>query len=98
MPDDQVEKFGFIFSTIDSERNGELSFEELEKAFQQADQDNALDTATYTRDELMEQFNIFDVKKTGTLDFKEFLTLTSDESKIFTEKNLAEFFERSDTN
>ena len=90
---EQVEKLKGIFELLDLNKDGQLTYSEIQKAFRQIFPDN------YITDEKMEIIlDKMDDNKDGVISYEEFLRVTIDEKLLLEKNNLKLAFDKFDLN
>ncbi|KAI4338850.1 hypothetical protein MLD38_023858 [Melastoma candidum] len=91
LPDDQVDSIREMFDTMDTDKNGDLTFEELKHGFSSYGQ--------LVQDQDVQMFmEAADVDGSGTIDREEFLTMSVHLKRIGSDEHLTQAFEFFDKN
>jgi Ca2+-binding EF-hand superfamily protein len=90
---DQVEKLKGIFELLDLNKDGQLTYSEIQKAFKQIFPDNYI-----TDDKMKIILDKMDDNKDGVISYEEFLRVTIDEKILLEKNNLKLAFDKFDLN
>jgi calcium-dependent protein kinase len=90
---DQVEKLKGIFELLDLNKDGQLTYSEIQKAFKQIFPDNYI-----TDDKMKIILDKMDDNKDGVISYEEFLRVTLDEKILLEKNNLKLAFDKFDLN
>jgi calcium-dependent protein kinase len=90
LDENEIDKLKQIFSGFDKGKDGQISFEELQKGLLE------IKSSHFTEEELREKFNSIDVDKNGKIDYTEFIAATIEEANYNKKERLLEAFQNFD--
>ena len=93
----EVEDLKTVFNKFDKNKDGLLSFEEIDHAFTQYFTNKGLQNFTQ-KNKLIQILDEIDTEKTGHISYEQFLRISIDQREILNENNLRSAFEKFDTN
>ena len=93
----EVEDLKTVFNEFDKNKDGLLSFEELDHAFTRYCTNKGLQNFTQ-KNKLIQILDEIDTEKTGHISYEQFLRISIDQREILNENNLRSAFEKFDTN
>ena len=93
----EVEDLKTVFNEFDKNKDGLLSFEEIDHAFTRYCMNKGLQNFTQ-KNKLIQMLDEIDTEKTGHISYEQFLRISIDQREILNENNLRSAFEKFDTN
>lgn len=93
----EVEDLKTVFNEFDKNKDGLLSFEEIDHAFTRYCVNKGLQNFTQ-KNKLIQILDEIDTEKTGHISYEQFLRISIDQREILNENNLRSAFEKFDTN
>ena len=93
----EVEDLKTVFNEFDKNKDGLLSFEEIDHAFTRYCTNKGLQNFTQ-KNKLIQMLDEIDTEKTGHISYEQFLRISIDQREILNENNLRSAFEKFDTN
>ena len=93
----EVEDLKTVFNEFDKNKDGLLSFEEIDHAFTRYCANKGLQNFTQ-KNKLIQILDEIDTEKTGHISYEQFLRISIDQREILNENNLRSAFEKFDTN
>ena len=93
----EVEDLKTVFNEFDKNKDGLLSFEEIDHAFTRYCTNKGLQNFTQ-KNKLIQILDEIDTEKTGHISYEQFLRISIDQREILNENNLRSAFEKFDTN
>ena len=90
LDENEIDNLKKIFSGFDKGKDGQISFEELQKGLLE------IKSSHFTEEELREKFNSIDVDKNGKIDYTEFIAATIEEANYNKKERLLEAFQNFD--
>ena len=90
LDENEIDNLKKIFSGFDKGKDGQISFEELQKGLLE------IKSSHFTEEELREKFNSIDVDKNGKIDYTEFIAATMEEANYNRKERLLEAFQNFD--
>lgn len=95
-PNNEVEDLKKVFSQFDKNNDGHLSYEEIDKAFNQYFTDKNNFQSFTQKNKIYKVLDKIDTGKTGRISYEQFLQLSMNQKEILNEKNLKSAFEKFD--
>ena len=93
----EVEDLKTVFNEFDKNKDGLLTFEEIDHAFTRYCTNKGLQNFTQ-KNKLIQMLDEIDTEKTGHISYEQFLRISIDQREILNENNLRSAFEKFDTN
>lgn len=93
----EVEDLKTVFNEFDKNKDGLLTFEEIDHAFTRYCTNKGLQNFTQ-KNKLIQILDEIDTEKTGHISYEQFLRISIDQREILNENNLRSAFEKFDTN
>ena len=93
----EVEDLKTVFNEFDKNKDGLLSFEEIDHAFTRYCTNKGLQNFTQ-KNKLIQMLDEIATEKTGHISYEQFLRISIDQREILNENNLRSAFEKFDTN
>lgn len=93
----EVEDLKTVFNEFDKNKDGLLTFEEIDHAFTRYCTNKGLQNFTQ-KNKLIQILDEIDTEKTGYISYEQFLRISIDQREILNENNLRSAFEKFDTN
>ena len=93
----EVEDLKTVFNEFDKNKDGLLSFEEIDHAFTRYCANKGVQNFTQ-KNKLIQILDEIDTEKTGHISYEQFLRISIDQREILNENNLRSAFEKFDTN
>ena len=93
----EVEDLKTVFNEFDKNKDGLLTFEEIDHAFTKYCTNKGLQNFTQ-KNKLIQILDEIDTEKTGYISYEQFLRISIDQREILNENNLRSAFEKFDTN
>ena len=93
----EVEDLKTVFNEFDKNKDGLLTFEEIDHAFTKYCTNKGLQNFTQ-KNKLIQMLDEIDTEKTGHISYEQFLRISIDQREILNENNLRSAFEKFDTN
>jgi len=90
LDENEIDKLKQIFSGFDKGKDGQISFEELQKGLLE------IKSSHLNEEELKKKFNSIDVDKNGKIDYTEFIAATMEEANYNRKERLLEAFQNFD--
>lgn len=96
-PNNEVEDLQKVFNQFDKNNDGYLSYEEIDKAFNQYFADKHNFPNFTQKSKIYKVLDKIDTGKTGRISYEQFLQLSMNQKEILNEKNLKSAFEKFDS-
>lgn len=96
-PNSEVEDLKKVFNQFDKNNDGYLSYEEIDKAFNQYFADKHNFPNFTQKNKIYKVLDKIDTGKTGRISYEQFLQLSMNQKEILNEKNLKSAFEKFDS-
>ena len=93
----EIEDLKTVFNEFAKNKDGLLSFEEIDHAFTRYCTNKGLQNFTQ-KNKLIQMLDEIDTEKTGHISYEQFLRISIDQREILNENNLRSAFEKFDTN